>query len=107
MTMFVEQLWEHRWPSDADKPIGALRALSGELAERFSLEFRRGSDDLDSYSQVGLRLRSGRVVQLVCYDAYREHGTLLFVDREDDGASARRELLLHLGMDEKDLAWIQ
>lgn len=107
MTMSIELMWQHLWPSDADKPIGALDAAPDELSERFGLEFQRGLDDLDAYSQVAVRLPSGRVVQLVCYDAYRDHGTILFVDQEDDGADARREFLLSMGMDEGDLAWIQ
>lgn len=91
--MNVEQLWEYGWPSGADKPAGALHATPAELSAKFKLEFRRGLDDLDAYSQVGLRLPSGRVVQLLRYDAYPDAGTLMFVDREDNADDARRELL--------------
>jgi hypothetical protein len=105
--MTLEQVWEHRWPSDADKPIGALRLQPSELGRQYHLDFRSGIDDLDAYVQVGLRLPSGRVVQLLRYDAYEDAGTFVFVDREDDPESARRELIAALCTDEAIFAWIQ
>jgi hypothetical protein len=102
-----EQIWEYRWPSNADKPVGALRLGPSELGERYHLHFRPGLDDLDAYIQVGLRLPSGRVVQLLRYDAYADAGTFVFVDREDDAESARRELVSALDTDDGVFAWIQ
>ena len=64
-------------------------------------------DDLDAYVQVGVRLPSGRVIQLLRYEAYKDAGTFVFVDREDDSESARKELIATLGTDEGIFAWIQ
>jgi hypothetical protein len=103
----LEQLWEHRWPSGADQAIGGLQASPAELAERYNLDFRPGADDFDRYIQVGLRLPSGRVLQLLRYTHDPSAGTMVFADRADHAGGAREELISTLDMDAAAFQWLE
>jgi hypothetical protein len=106
MTRFAH-LERIEWPSGDDVPIGGLWIPFSAIIESLGLAVQYGSDDLDSFSTVGFQTSSGRIVQLLTYDAYPDMGTIVFVDSQDDPEAARREVLAILDLDDGAFAWTQ
>lgn len=103
---FTQVTTKERWPSGADKPIAVLRAEPEELAKRYGLQFHAGSDDLDRFQEVALRLASGRPVLLYRYERSPSAGTTVVVDHGDHAREALDELVAALDLRERGIVWI-
>jgi hypothetical protein len=106
MTPRFTQVEKGRWPNGIDKPIAVLRAEPDELAARYGLQFRAGSDDFDRFQEAALRLRSGRPVLLYRYERSPSTGTTVTIDQVDRAREALDELIAALELRRRGITWV-
>ncbi|MGE3601151.1 MAG: hypothetical protein AB7N70_37040 [Dehalococcoidia bacterium] len=91
------QEWSGVWPGGHSVAAGFIRFPVSHLSEEFGIAFKPGADDLGSFVEAALRLRSGRAILLV----QRTHPTApieIYVDANDRPSEAVRELETALGL---------
>ena len=96
------------WPSGRPRSVGFLLITPEELARRIGAPLASGVEEgLGPWRGCGLRLPSGRGVELIRYDwsgaAAAEFD--LRADYEDDPGAARAEALAMLGLPASAVAW--
>src|SRR3954452_1333240 len=82
-TSFTQET-EGRWASGREQIIGVLRSDPDQLTCENHIEFSPGSNDLNTFVQAALRLRSGRAVILMRYTHTPADGTLVLADSLDE-----------------------
>lgn len=91
----------------ATMPVAVIRREPSELAERKSLKFREGFDDLDYVVFSTLSLPSGHRVALVRHKNSPSPGTeVCVVPNEPAVAEALLETIRVLNLSVEDLSWI-
>ena len=106
MTRSYQQVLEGKWPSGIDKTIGLLTLEPDQLSERWSIVFRKSSDELGPFREAGLRLSSGRPILLLRYERSPHLGTEVRADVADNSESARAEFLSALSLPDSVFSWI-
>lgn len=114
MTMSIQQVHQHRWPSGRDEPVAILKPSIDGLA-------RQGGFILDEWDEDGLgpargfncMLPSGRVVLIFELDHTRGrpvHGINLSADSQDFDVAGTTpildEVLLAFGLSRDDVLWV-
>lgn len=97
---------DYRWPSGIDRAAATFPLTPEALTARTGLQFESGVDELDYFRAVGVRLPSGRHVELVWHERSPSPALALQVDAADDLANARAELMRTLDIQPEEVAWI-
>lgn len=96
-----------RWPSGKEVALAVIRETVQSLEERLSVGFLQNRDDLDSFLELPMKLRSGRLALLIRYEGEPfSTGPTIWVDSGDRLRDALDEVseALDLGTDAFD--WI-
>ena len=94
------------WPA-GDYCNLAMIAIAGEaIAQRVGSGLLVGDElGLGRWQAIGLRLRSGALVELIEYFEQPVKGFVVRAERGCDGPSVLDELLAAFGFDERDVIW--
>ena len=95
-----------RWPSGIDRAAAAFSTTPEALSARTGLQFEPGVGNLDYYRAAGVRLPSGRQVELVWHERSPVPALELRVDAADDPAAACQEVMGALGIQASEVSWV-
>jgi len=96
---------ELRWSTAPPRALAAFAFTPTELSGRLGCTFERGSDDLDHFQALGLRLPSGRDVLLLWYERAPVKLTSIEVDGADSAEAALREFFAVTGLRRDEIVW--
>jgi hypothetical protein len=101
------QVQPQPWPSGYGEVAAILDLNLESLADRYSLELYEGTDNLDDYHAVAIRLPSGRRVGLLRHAGAPAHEVEMYADAQDDPDTAMRELLEALELPLITCIWLR
>lgn len=93
------------WPSGDSRPIAVLPFDLAQLAARYGIAFREGTDDLDQFRFVAIELANGEQAWISKHDGDPNPGVVVYVDAESDIGDAQRMLLEALSLKREELLW--
>ncbi|HET7460254.1 MAG TPA: hypothetical protein VFJ82_03365 [Longimicrobium sp.] len=91
------------WPGGSAEKIAVTRVRPELIARAFEVEFFEDG----GRQGAAIRMRSGRVLELVRQSSGRGSGTEVHAHATDDFVSALREFLAAFDLSPEDLSWIQ
>lgn len=105
--MKVKQVPAHQYfPSGEARYIAVLRQTPEQLADKYSIVFEEGVDDLDRYQLAALDGGSSGQMWLFRHFSSPESGTEVLVDSKVNPEDALATLLRSLQLDEDSLVWV-
>jgi hypothetical protein len=81
-----------KWPSGDGKQIAVLNTTARDLSAHLGAEVFNGEDSLGLTREIGVQLRSGRLVLFLEHENAPDLGVNLLVDRADSTGDALAEL---------------